>query len=267
MAFYSLNSVSGYIRPHQNIKRYGTDIRNIRQTVPTFVRYLRLLAKHSTARKINILAYSAGATLANEALEILGEDTSNPDRNAYKESLRIGTVYFAAPDTDFDDWVTQYRSYQDIVDSVTVTINMKDSVLAMAQEDRRWKAYGGWEYLMESETTKSRLGRPDLDDISAVDAEWLLAQTNTPKLDVLIIDSSKIPGIDKGVHAFWYTSPWVSTDALLDINLHASPASRGLAEHKTKRGTHIWYFPPDYEQRVVQAIYELNDEYKRLRAQ
>jgi hypothetical protein len=30
--------------------------------------------------------------------------------------------------------------YQDIIDSVTVTINMKDSVLAMAEEDRRWKA-------------------------------------------------------------------------------------------------------------------------------
>ena len=86
----------------ESILRYATDVNHIRQTVPAFVRYLRLLAQHSSARKINILAYSAGATLVNEALAILGEDSSNTDRQSYRDSLRIGTVYFAAPDTDFD---------------------------------------------------------------------------------------------------------------------------------------------------------------------
>ena len=222
------------------------------------------VAKHSSASKINILAYSAGATLTSEALAILGEDTTNPDRQAYKDALRIGTLYFAAPDTDFDDWVKQYRSYQDIVDNVTVTINMKDSILAMAQEDRSARATKSWQ---DEASTKSRLGRPDMDEISTADAEWLLAQTKTSKLDVLIIEPSKIPGIDKGSHDFWYTSPWVSTDAMMDINLHASPANRGLAEHQTKRGTHIWYFPDDYEQRVTKAINELNDENNHLRDQ
>ena len=63
--------------------------------------------------------------------------------------------------------------YQDIIDSVTVTINMKDSVLAMAEEDRRWKAWGEREYLMEGDAAKIRLGRPDHDDISAADACFL----------------------------------------------------------------------------------------------
>lgn len=250
----------------ENILHYGTDVRNIRETIPTFIRYLRLLAKHSTARKINILAYSAGATLVSESLAVLAEDSSVADRQAHKESLRIGTVYFAAPDTDFDDWVKQYRSYQDIVDSVTVTINMKDSVLAMAQEDRYWKATGGREYHLEDETSKSRLGRPDLGDISTADAEWLLNQTKTSALDVIIIDSSIIPGIEKGSHSFWYQSPWVSTDALLDLNFHANPADRGLADHETKRGTLIWYFPSDYEQRITNAINKLSEEYDRSRS-
>ena len=251
----------------EDIKRYGTDVRNIRQTVPTFARYLQLLAKHSTARKINILAYSAGATLTSEALAVLGEDTSTPDREAYKTSLRIGTVYFAAPDTDFDDWVKQYRSYQDIVDKVTVTMNMKDSTLAMAQEDRQWKASGSSGYMMESETTKSRLGRPDLDDINTEDEKWILTMAKTPQLDVLVIDPSTIPGMKKGSHNFWYKNPWVSTDVLLDINYHAAPASRGLSDHMTERGTYLWYFPPEYEQRVTRAINELNDENPRFRDQ
>ena len=244
----------------ESIVRYGTDVNNIQRTVPAFLRYLRLLAKHSSARKINILAYSAGATLVNEALAILGEDSSNPDRKSYRDSLRIGTVYFAAPDTDFDDWVKQYRSYQDIVDDVTVTINMEDSVLAMAQTDRSARAAVSWQ---DETPAKSRLGRPDMNEIDTADAEWLVAQTNTDRLDVLIIDPATIPGIEKGSHSFWYQSPWVSNDAMLNINLHASPANRGLAEHKTERGTHIWYFPADYEDRIVDTIDKLNNEYNR----
>ena len=32
---------------------------------------------------------------------------------------------------------------------------------------------------------------------------------------------------------------------------------------KTKRGTHIWYFPPDYEDRIVDTIDKLNNQYNR----
>lgn len=249
----------------ESIVRYGTDIRNIRQTVPSFVRFIRLMAKHSTARKINILAYSAGATLTTEGLALLAEDTSITDRKAYKASLRLGAVYFAAPDTDFDDWVDQYRDYQDIVDTVTITINPNDAVLGIAQEDRRWKAYGGQEEYLEGTTTKSRLGRPDIDDISKEDADWLIEQSQNDLLDIIDIDPSTIPGLGKGDHDFWYSSPWVSTDALLDINLHISPAERGLVERIGEHGGRIWHFPPDYEQRVIQALTKLNKEYERLR--
>ena len=247
----------------ESIARYGTDIYNIKQTVPAFVRFMRLLAKHSAARKINILAYSAGSTLTTEALTVLGQDTSNPDRQAYKDSLRIGSVYFAAPDADFDAWVHQYRTYQDIVDGVTVTMNQNDSVLAFAQTDHLVRA----KQLSEHDTsTKSRLGRPDLEDISKEDAEWVIEQTLTSNLDVIDIDPFSIPGLGKGDHDFWYKSPWVSTDALLAINLDASPSERGLAERKGESGARIWYFPPDYEQRVAQAIRKLNEKYERLRA-
>ena len=247
----------------ESIVRYGTDVRNIKQTVPTFVRFLKLLAKHSTARKINILAYSAGSTLTTEALAVLGNDTSNSDRQAYKDSLRIGSVYFAAPDADFDEWVKQYQSYQDIVDRVTVTVNENDAVLHIAQEDHRSRATQQWE---DETSTKSRLGRPDLDDISKANLEWLIEQTKGSNLDVIDIDPTAIPGLGSGDHDFWYKSPWVSTDALLGINLGVGPAERGLTEKKGENGGRVWYFPDDYEQRVAQAIKKLNEKYERLRA-
>ncbi|MCK5360319.1 MAG: alpha/beta hydrolase, partial [Gammaproteobacteria bacterium] len=121
----------------ESILRYGTDIRHIIQTVPTFVRFVKLLAKHTTAKKINILAYSAGATLTTKSLAVLGRDTSQSDRKTYKQSLRLGSIYFAAPDTDFDEFVDEYRSYQDIVDNVTITINRYDSVLGIAMAEHR----------------------------------------------------------------------------------------------------------------------------------
>ncbi|HBE93143.1 MAG TPA: hypothetical protein DDW55_11700, partial [Gammaproteobacteria bacterium] len=83
--------------------------------------------------------------------------------------------------------------------------------------------------------------------------------------DIIDIDPSTIPGLGKGDHDFWYSSPWVSTDALLDINLHISPAERGLVERIGEHGGRIWHFPPDYEQRVIQALTKLNKEYERLR--
>ena len=78
----------------ESIVRYGTDISNIKQSVPAFVRFLKLLAKHSAARKINILAYSAGSTLTTEALAVLGRDTSNPDRQAYKD---LSLIHISEP--------------------------------------------------------------------------------------------------------------------------------------------------------------------------
>ena len=251
----------------ESIVRYGTDIRNIYRTVPVFARFLRLLGKHSNAEKINLLAYSAGATLATEGLALLGRDACATDRQACRDSLRLGAVYFAAPDTDFDAWVDEYRSYHDLVDSVTVTFNHTDAVLAIAQEDRRWKAYGGWEDVIQGSTTKSRLGRPDTDDISRNDLDWLAAQSTTGNLDVINIDPVGIPGLNRGDHDFWYNSPWVSTDALLALNLHARPEDRGLLESRDRSGVRIWHFPPDYERRVAVAIGQMDRKYERLRRQ
>jgi len=50
---------------------------------------------------------------------------------------------------------------------------------------------------------------------------------------------------------------------MLNINLNASAARRGLAELETKRGTRIWYFPPDYEDRIVDTIDRLKNENNR----
>ncbi|GBE46001.1 hypothetical protein BMS3Bbin11_01094 [bacterium BMS3Bbin11] len=245
----------------EKIIAYGTDVRNIMATVPTFARFIKLLAKQTTARKINILAYSAGATLTTKSLAMLGRDTTQPDREVYRQSLRLGSIYFAAPDTDFDDFVDEYRSYEDIVDDVTITINTTDKILGIAMEDRRAQTETSMGDVNQGRSGKSRLGKPDIEDLSDKDAKWIISQTNKQNFTVIDIDPGTIPGVSKGSHDYWYQSPWVSTDALLDLNFHALPQDRGLVNRKGKKGGQIWYFPADYEKRVDDALDRLSEKF------
>ncbi len=245
----------------EKIIAYGTDVRNIMATVPTFARFIKLLAMHTTAKKINIIAYSAGATLTTKALALLGSDNTQMDREVYRQSLRLGSIYFAAPDTDFDDFVGEYRNYEDIVDNVTITINMTDKILGIAMEDRRSQTESIMGEVNQGRSGKSRLGKPDIEDLTREDAEWIIAQTNKPNLVVIGIDPNTIPGVSKGSHNYWYQSPWVSTDSLLDLNFHALPQDRGLVSRVGEKGGQIWYFPADYETRVDKALDRLAEKY------
>jgi len=237
----------------ENIFRYGTDVSNINETVPTFARYLKLLAKHSSAERINILCYSVGATLTTQTLALLGSDHSQPDREAYRESLRLGSVYFAAPDTDFDNFIEEYRLYQDIVERVTVTINHNDSVLGISRSMFH-ATDGPQKNSQDVLSSKSRLGKPDIRDLTQEQADWILEKTRDSNFDVLEVDYNAIPGLSKGSHDYWYQNPWASTDALLALNFHARPGDRGLVSRESEGKPRIWHFPPDYDTRIDDAI-------------
>jgi len=237
----------------ESILRYGTDVSNILETVPDFARYIKLIADHTTAERINILCYSVGATLTTKTLALLGSDITQPDREAYRKSLRLGSIYFAAPDTDFDEFIEEYRQYQDIVERVTVTINHSDSVLGISRS--MFHASGG--PILNSQqklSSKSRLGKPDINDLTEEQAKWIIAQTRQPNFDVLEVDYNAIPGLSKGSHDYWYKNPWASTDALLALNHHARPADRGLITSEQEGFPRIWAFPEDYDLRVDEAI-------------
>lgn len=245
----------------ESLLTYGRDVSNIEQTVPTFARYIRLIARHTRAEKINILCYSLGATLTTRTLALLAEEPWLTSRDDHR-SLRLGSVYFAAPDTDFDEFVEEYRSYRDIVDRVTVTINENDTVLGISQH--LYHAPGSTKPGQQGAVSgKSRLGKPDISDLSQAQADWIIEQTRTRDLDVLAVDYSAIPGLPRGSHDYWYQNPWASTDALLTLNLHLQPAERGLEAISTDRGARVWSFPSDYETRVERTIEKTRQQYQQ----
>ena len=229
----------------ESLLQYRKDVINAEASVPAFVRFIKLLAQNTNVEKINILAYSAGAQLATKALTVLGSDHGDPDRERYRKSLRLGTIYYAAPDAEFETFIEQLRSYIDLVDNVTITMSRDDSVLKLSQRFNK----------------KSRLGMPDLEEADPEDREWAKTLSRTAQLDIIEIDTEVIPGVEAGAHNYWYNSPWVSTDTIVLLNAHLKPEDRGLVSTGDENTAQVWTFPPDYDRRIRTIIQELREDW------
>ena len=205
--------------------RYGRDVRTARRSVPAFARALELLSAYTDAAHVNVLAYSAGSMIASPGLARAAAD-SGP--------LRLGEIYYAAPDIDFPAFVDNLPRYEDQVRRVTVAINMGDRALSFAQRLHR----------------VSRAGRPNLADIGPEETQWLVAATGREELDVISVNPEVLPGLPASSHSFWYDHPWVSSDVLLKLRFHAPPPARGLEPNSTATALAFWTFPADYEARL-----------------
>lgn len=221
--------------------KYATDVKHAAKTAPLFARFIKQLARHTDAANINILAYSAGAQVASPALALLGEQHADKPPAKVRRQLRLGEVYFAAPDVNFKDFVNHLYRYVNLTRNVTLSINLDDDVLALAQFHHN----------------KSRAGRPDARELSEDETRWLVDASRRSNFDVIVVDPATIPDLGEGSHAFWYDHPWVSTDVLVQFLLHARPAQRGLAEKKFSGGGRYWVFPPDYDKRIVERLKQL----------
>ena len=235
--FYSWPSAESFLR-------YAVDVNNARRTVPVFSRLLELLGRYSRARYIDILAYSAGAQVVSPALALLRENHAGENIEELKQRLRLGEIYFAAPDVDFRAFLENLATYIDLPQNVTLTVNPDDTVLAIAAMHHN----------------VSRAGSPDPDELSAEETRWVMDASKKLPFDILWITSETIPDMNKGSHSFWYSHPWVSTDVLVQFLFQARPADRGLAEYEGEKGGRVWYFPEDYPEQAHRAINRLNEE-------
>jgi esterase/lipase superfamily enzyme len=218
--------------------RYGRDVATARRTESTFARLLEQLSGHLPAAHLDVLAYSAGAMIASPGLARAASDLAAAADPAH---LRLGEVYYAAPDIDFPVFVDNLPRYQDHVRRVTVALNLGDRALSLAQRIHR----------------VSRAGRPNLADIGPEETRWLVAASGRDEFDVLSIRPEDLPGLPTGSHSFWYDHPWVSSDVLLKLRFHASPPARGLSHNSNEIELAFWTFPADYAERLPAVVREL----------
>jgi esterase/lipase superfamily enzyme len=83
---------------HQNILYYllGQDVTRARDSSQALRALLEFLAAHTTAKRINLLSYSAGARVASKALYELRSTHPFRSPEDLQQTFRLGSVIFAA---------------------------------------------------------------------------------------------------------------------------------------------------------------------------
>ena len=221
----------------ENFLRYSRDMVTAFGAAPHLAELVRLLEANTSAQKIDVFTYSAGATVGSDALAILGRDAALPGA----APLRLGEVYHAAPDADFRAFVDDMQAYADKAERVTVSVNLGDSALRLSQLINR----------------ASRAGRPDMRELTPEATDWLLDASRQYGLELLRVRPENIPGLSSRSHTFWYDDPWVSSDVLITLLFHLPPAERGLDAGQAPAGARYWTFTPDYPERLAGVMTRL----------
>ena len=204
-----------------SILRYLTDVANAEASVDPFVRLIELLAANTQAAGIDVLAYSAGAQIVSPGLARLGTPRPGESREQLRQRLRLGQIYFAAPDVDTRQFVDDLARYVNVVDRVSMAANLNDSALRFAGLVHR----------------ASRAGRPNPTELDVAQTGFLLEASRELGFDLIKVDPNTIPKLPQNSHAFWYEDPWVSSDLLGLLLLNAAPQQRGLVPAHAANGT------------------------------
>jgi hypothetical protein len=213
----------------ENFLRYPRDMVTAYGAAPQLARTIDLIARHTQAKNIDVLTYSAGGTVGSDGLAMAGRAAAAGGLNP-----RLGEIYHAAPDADTRGFVDDLKDYVEVARRVTVAANMGDSALRLSAFINRG----------------SRAGRPDFNELTPESRDFLREASVHQGLQGVEVRPADIPGLSRGSHTFWYEDPWVSSDVLLTMLLHLQPPERALVEGKAG----WWQFPRDYEVRLPGVV-------------
>jgi hypothetical protein len=223
----------------ENFLVYPRDIVTAFGAAPQLARLVGLLTTHTRARRIDVLSYSAGGTVASDGLALVGRSAQDAGVDP-----RLGEVHHAAPDADFRGFVDDLRDYAGVAERVTVSLNMSDSALRLSQVVNR----------------ASRAGRPDLRELSPGDLRFLRQANRDLGLEIVEVRGEDIPGMSERSHGFWYMDPWVASDVLLKLMFSAPAPKRGLVQTAGPEALELWRFPADYDARLPGVISAISAE-------
>ena len=214
---------------------YFTDCPRAEQYVPDIAHLIEVLGR-SQAEWINVLAFSCGGPIVAEALARLRAMHPDEDRAALARRYRIGNVVFAASDIDLKTFARDLvPAFMDIARQSTVYISRRDAALGFS------KFVAG----------ASRIGSPNLEDLTVEDIERLAANPGLQAVDVTDVRGAHEMGGMRG-HGYWYANEWIANDVLLSLRYPIPPARRCLVP--VRPGSRIWHLPDDYADCVVNTL-------------
>lgn len=216
---------------------YLTDCPRAEQYIPAIERMLGLLAR-TKAEQISVMAYSCGSPLLAAALDRLRARTPAASRDELQKSWRIGNVMYVASDVDLKTFASEHvQPSLDLARQVLVYYSRIDRAL-------------GFSSLIAG---ASRLGRPDVADLSVEEIRRLASDPRLQAIDVTSVRGAHEMGGMKG-HGYWYANEVISTDVLLSLRYPIPPAQRCL---ENQPGTLVWRIPENYVDCVSDKLLRL----------
>lgn len=221
---------------------YFTDCPNAERNIPDIERLIALLAR-TRAENINVIAYSCGSPLMAQVLVHLRACHPLETRAELAKRYRLGNVIFVASDIDLKILSRDYLPpIMDLARQTIVCASRNDAAL-------------GFSSLLAG---TSRLGRPDIADLTVEDLQRLAADPRLQVVDVSDVRGAHEMGGMRG-HGYWYANDWISTDVTVSLRKPIPPGQRCLVPGSKKN---IWYLPEDHEQclanRLLKAFPELH---------
>jgi esterase/lipase superfamily enzyme len=214
---------------------YLTDCPRAEAYIPDIERALDLVSR-TAATKINIMAYSCGSPLLAAALAKLRARHPQEDRAQLAQRYRIGNIIFVASDVDLKTFASEYvPPALDLAQQLIVYVSRNDRAL-------------GFSTLIAG---ASRLGKPDIADLSPQVLERLAADPKLQVVDVSDVRGAHEMGGMKG-HGYWYANDWISTDITLSMRHPVPPEQRCLVNKADRK--RVWVMPENYPTCVADRL-------------
>lgn len=229
-----------------NFWNYLIDCPRAERYVPDIERLIALLAR-SSAENINVLAYSCGSPLLAAALARLRARHPAEGRAELAKRYRIGNIIFAASDVDLKTFAREH---------VPPSLDLAQQLIVYASRNDRAL---GFSSLIAG---ASRLGRPDIADLTPRELERLAAEPRFQVVDVSDVRGAHEWGGMKG-HGYWYANDWISTDVTLSLRHPTRPEQRCLVNVPGTR--RVWRMPGNYPECVADRLLSAYPELRRSR--
>lgn len=227
-----------------NFWNYLTDCPRAERYVPDIERLVALLAR-SSAENVNLMAYSCGSPLLAAALARLRARHPAEGREALARRYRIGNVMFVASDVDLKTFAREH---------VPPSLDLSRQVIVYAS--RLDRALGFSSLIAGA----SRLGRPDIADLTPQELERLAADPRFQVVDVTEVRGAHEMGGIRG-HGYWYANDWISTDVTLALRRTIPPEQRCLVNPPGKQ--RVWQFPENYPECLADQLLAAYPELRR----
>ncbi|WP_179379965.1 alpha/beta hydrolase [Jannaschia marina] len=237
LAAAELQHVSGYHHlfmayswpANTGLLTYFQDTEDATNSAFQFRRYLRFLAEETEARRIHIVAHSAGTRMVSEAIGALALEYKAAPESRIRTELRLGQVMLIGSDAD------PIRVGGYLIDGIDRMV--EDLTIYVSGHDRALRLSN----IVFGE--RNRLGQATRGPVPAYIRGFIGSFDNVHVIDVTDAERSSAAN----GHGYLRGSPWVSSDILAAVTLGLDPAGRGLVRSRDRVR---WIFPANYPERL-----------------